>query len=190
VTLRGIADLLAFLFPVSEAALALATRARRTEVRRAPDDSLRTLWVVITASVCAAVFVAERLRFAALPISALARDLAAIGLMILGLAIRWTAIRTLGRFFSVHVAIQQEHAVIDAGPYRYARHPSYTGLLIAFLGLGFYFGNALAILVLMVPVLVVFLRRIETEERALRAALGPAYEAYCAKTARLWPGIY
>jgi protein-S-isoprenylcysteine O-methyltransferase len=51
-----------------------------------------------------------------------------------GLALRWYAIVYLGRFFTVNVAISKDHRLIDTGPYRFIRHPSYTGAIMAFVG--------------------------------------------------------
>ena len=59
----------------------------------------------------------------------------------LGLMLRWYSIIYLGRFFTVNVAIHSGHEIIDTGPYRYIRHPSYTGALLAFLGLALTLAN-------------------------------------------------
>ena len=106
------------------------------------------------------------------------------------LALRWYAIVYLGRYFTVNVAIARDHRVIDSGPYRYVRHPSYTGALAAFLGLGLLLNNAAALLMIIVPPLLVFLRRIRIEEAALLAGLGDNYRAYMQRTRRLIPGLY
>ena len=70
------------------------------------------------------------------------------------------------------------------------RHPSYSGLLIAFFGLGLMFANWLSLALLVVPIFIALHGRIVLEERALREKFGADYEAYCAPTARLIPGIY
>jgi protein-S-isoprenylcysteine O-methyltransferase len=105
------------------------------------------------------------------------------------LVLRWTAILTLGRFFTANVTIHEGQMVIAAGPYRYVRHPSYAGLLLAFLGLGVFFGNWLSLGVLMIPITLAVIHRIRLEESMLVSALGPAYNAYCARTKRLIPGV-
>jgi protein-S-isoprenylcysteine O-methyltransferase len=107
-----------------------------------------------------------------------------------GIALRWWAIIHLGRFFTVNVAIAADHRVVDDGPYRFVRHPSYTGALMSFVGLGLTTGNWLAAVVLVVPISVAFLRRITIEERVLAAALGEPYRAYAARTKRLVPFLY
>jgi protein-S-isoprenylcysteine O-methyltransferase Ste14 len=52
-----------------------------------------------------------------------------------------------------------------------------------------FFANWLSLLVLMVPISLAVFNRIAKEERALLAALGPSYAAYCARTKRLFPGL-
>src|ERR1700691_1617511 len=58
-----------------------------------------------------------------------------------GIAFRYYAMRALGRYFTFDVATVLGQNVIEAGPYRYIRHPSYTGGIITVLGLGFALGN-------------------------------------------------
>jgi protein-S-isoprenylcysteine O-methyltransferase Ste14 len=47
----------------------------------------------------------------------------------------------LGRYFTVDVASQALQPVIDVGPYRLVRHPSYAGMLPALFGFGLALGN-------------------------------------------------
>ena len=56
-------------------------------------------------------------------------------LFVAGLILRWWAIITLGRFFTVDVTIEKDHELVERGPFRIVRHPSYTGVLLAFVGL-------------------------------------------------------
>jgi len=107
-----------------------------------------------------------------------------------GLILRWYSIGYLGRYFTIDVSISAEHKLIDSGPYRCILHPTYTGALLAFLGLGFCFGNWLSILFLTVPIIAAFLWRIWIEERALTDALGENYRAYVERTKRLIPFVY
>ena len=64
-----------------------------------------------------------------------------IGLMFAGMALRLYSISLLGRYFTFEVAVHADQPVIEAGPYRYIRHPSYTGAVITVTGLGLALGN-------------------------------------------------
>ncbi|MDP9298784.1 MAG: isoprenylcysteine carboxylmethyltransferase family protein [Actinomycetota bacterium] len=116
----------------------------------------------------------------------------AVGLAIAasGVVFRTWAIVTLGRFFTYDVTIQPGHRVVTSGPYRWVRHPSYTGGLVGLLGLGVALGSAAAVLALVVVPLVGLLIRVRHEERTLRTALGTEYDAYAAGRPRLLPGIW
>ena len=111
-------------------------------------------------------------------------------LIVLGLALRWIAILSLGRMFTVDVAIVRGHHLVTTGIYQRVRHPSYSGALLSFLGLGLTFSNYLSALVIFVPICVAFLYRIHIEEQTLTAAFGDEYRNYRVATKRLIPGVY
>lgn len=106
-----------------------------------------------------------------------------------GGALRLWPVFVLGSRFSGLVAIQSGHTLETHGVYGVIRNPSYLGLLICMLGwvLAFRAGVGLVLVALMLPPL---LARIGAEERLLRAHFGSEYEAYCARTHRLIPGVY
>jgi protein-S-isoprenylcysteine O-methyltransferase Ste14 len=116
----------------------------------------------------------------------------ALGLVVfaLGLGLRARAVHELGRFFKFTVVVQADHRVVDTGPYRLIRHPSYTGLLMAELGLGIALGTWLSVPAALLPPLVAFAIRIRHEERVLAAELGEPYRAYMQRTRRLIPGVW
>ncbi len=113
-----------------------------------------------------------------------------IGVMIVGLLLRAWSIRHLGEFFTVDVAVAPHHRLIESGPYKRLRHPSYTGLLIVVAGMGLCFGNLLSILALLVPFAALAIWRMRVEEEALASGLGSPYREYMQRTKRLIPGIY
>lgn len=187
--IQRLLSLVLLLFPVSEIALGLARRARGDEARREDQGSLRALWISILVGVALA-FLSRRIRFAQMPVSGATIAPLALALLLVGLAIRWTAIATLGRLFTVDVAIQADHAVVERGLYRWVRHPSYTGLWIAFLGFGLAFASWASLVGLLVPVTLGVRNRVAKEEAALLAHLGAPYAAYCARTRRFLPGLF
>jgi protein-S-isoprenylcysteine O-methyltransferase Ste14 len=115
---------------------------------------------------------------------------AGLVLLILGLAIRWTAILTLGTTFSTNVAIHAAQTLRTKGPYRWVRHPSYTGMLVIFAAIGLYQRNWISLAVVLILPTAALLYRIHVEEMALTEAFGDQYHEYSRATKRLLPGIY
>jgi protein-S-isoprenylcysteine O-methyltransferase len=113
-----------------------------------------------------------------------------VALLSFGLLLRWWSIIHLGRFFTVDVLIAADHRVVDSGPYRLIRHPSYAGVLLIITGVALCFGNFVSALVLIVPNVALLMRRMRIEETALSQGLGEPYRAYMSRTKRLIPGIY
>jgi protein-S-isoprenylcysteine O-methyltransferase Ste14 len=107
-----------------------------------------------------------------------------------GICLRIWAILTLGRSFQRVVTVEADQEVITSGPYRYVRHPAYTGVLAAFAGMGFMLCNFGSVIVVAVVPLIGYVVRIVAEEKALREALGDAYSSYADSRARLVPGVW
>lgn len=107
-----------------------------------------------------------------------------------GLALRSWSIHTLGRFFELTVVVQEDHRVIESGPYRVLRHPSYSGILLATIGVGLVEGDWVSLAIMLLGPLAAFVLRIRIEERTLISELGEEYVAYSQRTARLLPGVY
>jgi protein-S-isoprenylcysteine O-methyltransferase Ste14 len=110
--------------------------------------------------------------------------------MWLGLALRVWAIAALGRRFRTTVQVDPGQEVVSRGPYRWVRHPSYTGLLLIVAGFGAALGNWLSLAACVVLPLPAIVRRIKVEEAELDRVLGQAYRAYQSNRARLIPGLW
>ncbi len=176
------------IYGASEVFLAITRRSKSGAVSH-DRRSLLLLWAVILLSIWLSLSVAAHYPNAALSHPRVCY-IAGLALFIAGVVLRWYSIFYLGRFFTVDVAIAQEHELIDSGPYRYIRHPSYTGALLAFIGFGLCLANWLALLCLIIPITLAFIWRIRVEERALSDALGDQYRAYMQRTKRLLPLVY
>jgi len=115
-----------------------------------------------------------------------------IGLVMLiaGIAIRWSAIRTLGKYFTGIVTIKNDHRLIRNGLYKHIRHPAYTGALLAHLGLGLSFANWFSIGFSSIPFFVAAFYRMRVEDQALRETFGEEFLDYSASTKRLIPLLY
>jgi len=104
----------------------------------------------------------------------------------LGFAI-W-ARRHLGRNWSAHVVVKEDHALVRTGPYKRVRHPIYTGVLLALLGTGLAIGEWRAILAAPLALLA-FAVKSRAEEDRMRQTF-PEYEQYRRETAALIPFVY
>jgi protein-S-isoprenylcysteine O-methyltransferase Ste14 len=175
---------LAYFF--SELVLAFTRRSRAKTVSK-DANSLRVLWIVIIVCIWLSIQAQGRWPNAVLP-----PWFVPIGVVLFvgGMILRWYSIIHLGRFFTVNVAIAADHQLVDTGPYRFIRHPSYTGALLAFIGFATVLRNWASVLVISLPIGFAFLYRINVEERALIQALGERYRAYMKRTKRLIPLVY
>ena len=180
---------LGLIYLVSEILLTLTRRSRSKTGTKQDRSTLGIIWLVIAVGITAGVFVAQNFRVTALPHGAMFAS-AGVVLFAAGLLLRWWAIITLGRFFTVDVTIEQDHELVERGPFRVVRHPSYTGVLLAFVGLGLSLRNWAALLVILLPIGAAFIRRMNVEEDALSRALGPHYADYMKRTKRLVPFVY
>lgn len=106
-----------------------------------------------------------------------------ICLMLLGIALRWYSAAILGKYFTFDVAIQGDQILVEVGPYRYIRHPSYAGALLTLLGFGLALGNLAGLAANLSCLGFAYAYRIPIEEAALASALGETYELYEANVA-------
>jgi protein-S-isoprenylcysteine O-methyltransferase Ste14 len=167
--------------------VALAIRARRGEAGR--DRS----FVPLTLSVLGGLGLGElaaRSGEGTLPGPGWWPVALGLAVFVAGLVLRAWAVHELGRFFQFTVVLQADHRVVDTGPYRHLRHPSYTGLLMASLGLGIALGTWLSIPACVIPPLIAFSVRLGHEEVVLARELGEPYRAYMQRTKRLVPGLW
>src|SRR4051812_5723964 len=188
-TAMSVSLLLGLVYLISELLLTATRRSRSRTGTKQDRSTLRVVWLVIMVSVAAGIYVARHWPAAALPH---ARSLAFAGvvLFVAGLLLRWWAIITLGRFFTVDVTIEKDHELVERGPFRIVRHPSYTGVLLAFMGLALSLRNSVALLVILLPIGAAFIHRMNVEEDALSRTLGGRYTEYMKRTKRLVPFIY
>jgi protein-S-isoprenylcysteine O-methyltransferase Ste14 len=152
-----------------------------------------TLWlniVVITVALSAAGTLTAALKDSAWQFGSTGLSVAAPIIMWAGLAVRMWAIVVLGQSFRTTVEVDTGQQVVDRGPYRWVRHPSYTGILLLMVGLSLVYGNWPALAVLLVLPTGVLIHRIFVEEAVLTEVTGRAYTDYAAHTKRLVPGVW
>lgn len=116
-------------------------------------------------------------------------------LPLLGVLLLWAGVAfaiwaraTLGRNWSAVVQVKHDHELIERGPYRWVRHPIYTGLLMVYLGTTFTLGEWRGLLGTAI-VGVSFWFKLKLEERWMREQFGERYEDYMRRVKALVPGV-
>jgi protein-S-isoprenylcysteine O-methyltransferase len=190
--LNDLVQLVIILWVLGEILLSIFMRARGGSGDRVQDrSSFFVLYGGIFLGVALAIVIrSEGPAWAHINLNFYLLNVLALVFLLGGMAWRAWAIITLGRFFTTNVAVRSGHKVIRQGPYRWMRHPSYTGGLITFFGLGLAFANWLSLAFLMILIVIAYLYRMDIEEKTLIAALGDEYLEYSRHTKRLIPGIY
>jgi protein-S-isoprenylcysteine O-methyltransferase Ste14 len=115
---------------------------------------------------------------------------AGIVVMWIGLVVRIWAVVALGSSFRTTVEVDAGQAVVDRGPYRWVRHPSYDGILLIAIGYGIALGNWLSLALVLLIAAPATLRRIVVEEAELACVIGEPYVEYRRRTKRLVPGLW
>ena len=113
-----------------------------------------------------------------------------VSLILLGVALRWYAIWTLGRYFTRDVAVSVDQKVVQNGPYRYIRHPAYSGTFLTMLGVGLAMTNWASLVALLMCVYIGHVYRVRVEEKALSQAIGQPYVEYMQRTKRFIPLLF
>ncbi len=173
----------------SEVLLQVVTRASRRTGTVKDRGSLPLLLVAIFGSIWAAMWYAATHAPTILG-GAQWLKTAALVLMLAGLAIRWTAIFTLGFSFSTNVAIHPTQMLRKTGLFKWVRHPSYTGMLLNFIAIGVYERNWVSLAIMLAFPMAAIVYRIYVEEMALKQAFGEDYVIYSSVTSRLVPWLY
>src|SRR5215212_6644570 len=136
---QNIASVIGLIFGVSEILLAIAKRRGQRDAA-ADAGSLGLIWAVVVVSMGAAFYIAHAFPQGTFHDASLARA-AGVATFVAGAALRWYAIFYLGRYFTIDIRVAGDQRVVDTGPYRFIRHPSYTGAFMQFLGLALCMGN-------------------------------------------------
>lgn len=183
-------DVLLVLFVAGELAIRISTIRNRASKGTVEWGSLVVVIAGFGGGIGGAIIIATHLTWAAIPVGPLVFFVIGSVLMALGIAFRAWSVIVLGRNFTVYVQVRDEQPVVDTGPYRLLRHPSYTGLLMVCLGIGLALSNWLALIVILVLPTVAILVRIRVEERALLAGIGEPYRRFMATRKRLIPWVW
>jgi protein-S-isoprenylcysteine O-methyltransferase Ste14 len=170
---------------LAEGAIIRTAGHRTAQVRSDRGSAL-----LIFFSIFVSIFIANG--FAQSGVALLPGEFFYLGLvmMLAGVSIRIWAVSTLRSYFSYTVQIKQGHQIVESGPYRFVRHPAYTGSLLTIVGVGFALQSWGAVVVIAVIFGISFGYRIKVEERALIASFGDAYLSYSKRVKRLIPYLF
>jgi protein-S-isoprenylcysteine O-methyltransferase Ste14 len=161
----------------------------RPEATLAPGGGRRPIAVTYVAGVLGAVAIEHNVHALSIHPAALS-TWGGLIVMSAGVLLRIWCFRTLGRYFTFTVQTSEDQPVITTGPYRLLRHPSYTALLLIFIGWGFVYDNWGSLVVLTSAVAWGLVIRIRVEERALSKDIGEKYQAFAATRKRLIPFVW
>jgi protein-S-isoprenylcysteine O-methyltransferase Ste14 len=115
---------------------------------------------------------------------------AGAALTVAGTAFRVYAVKVLGENFTRVVRVSKDQRLVEDGPYRLIRHPSYTGGLLGAFGVALALGTWPGVWMMLAGALPSYGYRMRVEEEALVEALGEPYRAYRARTKRLIPFVW
>lgn len=172
---------------LSEVYLNRRLRSGSTDKKDQDRNSLRLIWIVIVVCMFTAVFMSHIIY---LPIyHSMMGIYIGVVVLIIGILLRYWAVLSLGRFFTVDVTIREEHELKTDGMYKYLRHPSYAASLLSFFGMGITLNNWLSLALILIGVTSVFIYRMKIEEKALSEYFGTEYDLYRKKTSAIIPFV-
>ncbi|MBC9928832.1 methyltransferase family protein [Chitinophaga qingshengii] len=157
--------------------------------KRQDKGSLAYIWIVILISINVSIYLSYQTKFPILQQGSLMNYIG-LSVILLGMILRFYAIASLGRLFTVVVTIRKDHRLKKDGIYSVLRHPAYAGSLLSFLGFGLSLNNWLGLVMAFIPVLAAFIYRMDIEEKMLTTQFGNEYNEYMQHTHRILPWIY
>lgn len=181
--------LLCLAWITAEIKLARLNRIDHTDLSEKEERSQRLLWITMVISLILALMF-KTIMLAPIPISYLPRQIIALLIFASGLMLRYVAVKKLDRLFTTDISIHTNHQLIIEGPYRWVRHPAYTGLIIAFAGVGLAMGDFIAAFILTLPTITAFNYRATIEEKLLVNKFGEDYQDYRKQTWKLLPWVF
>jgi len=167
--------------------LAELANTYRSRQHAVPSDQDRGSFRIVMISHVGALFAIVLCRSFGIGTVPASLQYAGLAVMAFGVLLREWAVLVLGRHFTVRVQTRNDSRLVTAGPYRYIRHPSYTGTLSTLAGIGLAVGTWIGIVLVIVLSIPAYEYRIRVEEEALAQAFGPEYDAYRGRTGKLFP---
>lgn len=150
----------------------------------------RSFWWILPGFI--ATFFAPPLEFLFFPIlpHSLGLEIAGLLIILLGLGIRVWARLTIGGMYSGYLRVKVGHILVTDGPYRFVRHPGYSGFVLMTLGLACGYCSLTGLAATLFLLLPGLTYRMRVEERLLKEQFGEEYQVYSQRTKKLLPGIW
>src|SRR5947207_15131415 len=101
-----------------------------------------------------------------------------IAIILISLWTIWSALRVLGKQWSLQARVLENHKLVREGPYRFVRHPIYTGILGMIIAAGVARSHWLGLLIALVLFTIGTAIRVRSEEKLLREQFGDEFEDY------------
>ncbi len=130
----------------------------------------------------------SNLKYGFYPQHSFAVTVAGALIALIGTGFRAWGMWTLGKYFSAHIEIKNNHQLIESGPYKFIRHPAYAGNILQAVGIPLIL-NAYYSLGISAVLILLFLYRLKLEEEALVMEI-KGYEDYMKRTDRLIPKVW
>lgn len=176
--------------PVAAVALVWAERMREVATKRdTVPGQRRESWTFRLFVLCGlgmvAGGIAEYLRGGYAP----NWPLFALGLAvsIASFVIRRKTIAALGKFWSLHVEMRENHEFVSSGPFRWMRHPVYFSMILELLGPALMLSAWWTLAIVAAVFIPTLCWRLRIEEAALLEQFGAAYQDYRQTTPMLLP---
>jgi protein-S-isoprenylcysteine O-methyltransferase len=109
-------------------------------------------------------------------------------LCVVGMAFLVWARQHIGKNWSQTPSIKIGHELVTSGPYRWVRHPMYTGGLIACIGSAIVAGGGWVFLLVILGA--IFLGRVGVEDKLMARQFPAQYPAYQKRTKALIPFVW
>jgi protein-S-isoprenylcysteine O-methyltransferase len=114
----------------------------------------------------------------------------AVTIMFFGLTLRSWAVFTLGKQFTWHIDREANQTLIRFGPFRFLRHPGYTGAFLTYMFTAIFLHSWFSFFINIIVLITAFLRRIHYEEKVLEEIFGKEYLEYCGRVKKMMPGVW
>jgi protein-S-isoprenylcysteine O-methyltransferase Ste14 len=98
--------------------------------------------------------------------------------------------KSIGKYGTSSVAIEDNHKLLTKGMYKYSRNPIYLGIILLLTGYGISLSSIISTIFLFIFLVVILLSRMKQEEQILEESFGKEYLEYKKKTKRFIPFIY